>query len=81
MYEAIVVLPLLGSIIAGVIALIGARNRCPGESPPPLHDDHAAPPRASVRPIRGRLACAGGRDRAVGRRLACRRAHHLARFW
>ena len=50
MYEAIVVLPLLGSIIAGAIALIGARNRCPGESPPPLHDDHAAPPRAPYAP-------------------------------
>jgi NADH-quinone oxidoreductase subunit L len=43
MYEAIVVLPLLGAIIAGVIALAGARNRFPGEDPPPL-DDHAAPP-------------------------------------
>jgi NADH-quinone oxidoreductase subunit L len=43
MYEAIVVLPLLGAIIAGAIALIGARNRYPGENPPPPHDDHAAP--------------------------------------
>src|ERR1700691_385591 len=43
MYEAIVVLPLLGAIIAGVIALAGARNRFPGEDPPPPHDDHAAP--------------------------------------
>jgi NADH-quinone oxidoreductase subunit L len=42
MYEAIVVLPLLGAIIAGVIALIGARNRYPGASPPPPHDDHGA---------------------------------------
>jgi len=44
MYEAIVVLPLLGAIIAGVIALVGARNRYPGENPPLPHDDHAAPP-------------------------------------
>ncbi len=44
MYEAIVVLPLLGAIVAGVIALLGARNRYPGENPPPPHDDHAAPP-------------------------------------
>ncbi len=44
MYEAIVVLPLLGAIIAGVVALVGARNRYPGENPPPPHDDHAAPP-------------------------------------
>jgi NADH-quinone oxidoreductase subunit L len=42
MYEAIVVLPLLGAIIAGAIALIGARNRLPGEDPPPPQDDHAA---------------------------------------
>jgi NADH-quinone oxidoreductase subunit L len=41
MYEAIVALPLIGAIIAGVIALVGARNRFPGESPPPPHDDHA----------------------------------------
>jgi NADH-quinone oxidoreductase subunit L len=43
-YEAIVVLPLLAAIIAGVIALVGARNRFPGQNPPPPHDDHAAPP-------------------------------------
>jgi NADH-quinone oxidoreductase subunit L len=42
MYEAIVVLPLIGAIIAGVIALVGARNRFPGESPPPP-DDHGSP--------------------------------------
>jgi len=43
MYEAIVFLPLLGAIIAGAITLVGARNRLPGEDPPPPHDDHAAP--------------------------------------
>jgi NADH-quinone oxidoreductase subunit L len=43
MYEAIVVLPLLAAIIAGAIALLGARNRYPGQNPPPPHDDHAAP--------------------------------------
>jgi len=43
MYEAIVVLPLIGAIIAGAIALMGARQRFPGEDPPPA-DDHAAPP-------------------------------------
>jgi NADH-quinone oxidoreductase subunit L len=43
MYEAIVFLPLLGAIIAGAIALVGARNRHPGEDPPPPNDDHAAP--------------------------------------
>jgi NADH-quinone oxidoreductase subunit L len=55
-YEAIVVLPLLGAVIAGVIALVGARNRYPGESPLPPDDDHAAPlvpenhPRAAPSP-------------------------------
>ena len=43
MYEAIVFLPLLGAIIAGAIALIGASQRHPGEDPLPPHDDHAAP--------------------------------------
>src|ERR1700740_1478502 len=42
MYEAIVFLPLLGAIIAGAITLVGARNRLPGEDPPPLHHDYAA---------------------------------------
>ena len=43
MYEAIVFLPLLGAIIAGAIALIGARNRFPGAESAAAHDDHAAP--------------------------------------
>ena len=43
MYQAIVVLPLLGAVIAGAIALFGARSRFPGANPPPPHDDHAAP--------------------------------------
>ena len=42
MYEAIVFLPLLGAVIAGLIALVGAASRYPGADPPP-HDDHAAP--------------------------------------
>src|ERR1051326_8774272 len=50
MYETIVALPLIGSIIAGIIALAGARNRFPGEDPPPPHDDHAAPPVVEHRP-------------------------------
>jgi NADH-quinone oxidoreductase subunit L len=42
MYQAIVFLPLLGAVLAGAIALVGARQRCPGGEP----DDaghHAAP--------------------------------------
>jgi NADH-quinone oxidoreductase subunit L len=34
MYQAIVFLPLLGAILAAIIALAGARARCPGEGPP-----------------------------------------------
>src|SRR5271170_7093700 len=60
MYEAIVVLPLIGAIVAGVIALVGARNRFPGASPPP-HDDHAAPHVAEEHP-RGALSNAHGED-------------------
>jgi NADH-quinone oxidoreductase subunit L len=50
MYEAIVVLPLLGALIAGVIALVGAHNRLPGANPPPPDDHHAAPLVAEDRP-------------------------------
>jgi NADH-quinone oxidoreductase subunit L len=50
MYEAIVALPLIGSIIAGIITLVGAHNRFPGANPPPPHDDHAAPPVREDRP-------------------------------
>jgi NADH-quinone oxidoreductase subunit L len=41
MYQAIVLLPLLGSVIAGAIALYGARLRYPGGASAPGHD-HAA---------------------------------------
>jgi len=41
MYEAIVALPLIGALIAGAIALLGAANRFPGQDPAPPHDDHA----------------------------------------
>jgi NADH-quinone oxidoreductase subunit L len=39
MYQAIVFLPLLGAILAGLIALFGARARFPGEAPPPGVED------------------------------------------
>ncbi len=43
MYQAIVFLPLLGCIIAGLIALAGARARLPGQGPVPgAEDSHAA---------------------------------------
>src|SRR4051812_8197224 len=41
MYQAIVFLPLLGAILAGIIALAGARVRWPGEGPPPGVEDDA----------------------------------------
>jgi len=43
MYQAIVFLPLLGAIVAGLISLVGARARHPGGSPSAQgsHDDHA----------------------------------------
>ncbi|MGE0749935.1 MAG: NADH-quinone oxidoreductase subunit L [Variibacter sp.] len=43
MYQAIVFLPLLGAIVAGLISLAGARARHPGYGEMPGHDDHAAP--------------------------------------
>ncbi len=53
MYLAIVFLPLLGAVLAGLIALAGARARFPGEGPPPGAEDtatdhgpHLGPPSA-----------------------------------
>ena len=42
MYQAIVFLPLLGAILAGVIALVGARARFPGKGPVAGIEDTAA---------------------------------------
>jgi NADH-quinone oxidoreductase subunit L len=39
MYQAIVFLPLLGAIIAGLISLFGAHARCPGGDEVEHHDD------------------------------------------
>jgi NADH-quinone oxidoreductase subunit L len=41
MYQAIVFLPLLGAVLAGIIALTGARVRWPGEGPPLGAEDDA----------------------------------------
>src|ERR1044071_5492251 len=40
MYQAIVFLPLLGAILAGLIALAGARARFPGKGPAPGGEVH-----------------------------------------
>src|ERR1700687_3635165 len=42
MYQAIVFLPLLGAVLAALIALAGARARCPGKGPPAGAEDDAA---------------------------------------
>jgi len=42
MYQAIVFLPLLGTILAGIISLTGARARFPGEGPPPGEENDTA---------------------------------------
>ena len=42
MYLAIVFFPLLGAILAGLIALAGALARFPGKTPPPAVEDDAA---------------------------------------
>ena len=47
MYQAIVFLPLLGAILAGLIALAGARARFPGEGPPPGPEDAATDQQAA----------------------------------
>src|SRR5450830_1318262 len=41
MYQAIVFLPLLGAVLAALIALVGARARYPGEGPPADVEDSA----------------------------------------
>src|SRR5262245_64335224 len=50
MYQAIVFLPLLGAIIAALIALAGARARYPGGGPTPGAEDHAHGPVPEDRP-------------------------------
>src|SRR5215472_757271 len=62
MYQAIVLLPLLGAVIAGIVCLVGAHNRFPGEDPPPPADDHAAP---SVAEHRARAAPAPQAEHAA----------------
>ena len=50
MYQAIVFLPLLGAVVAALIALAGARARHPGGSPSVGAEDHAHGPVAEDRP-------------------------------
>ena len=48
MIQAIVFLPLLGAILAGIISLFGAHARCPSGDTVEHHDDRAWPGRACV---------------------------------
>src|SRR5262247_2814765 len=48
MYQAIVFLPLLGAILAGLIAMFGAHARNPSGDAVEHHDDHGAHAHASV---------------------------------
>lgn len=48
MYQAIVFLPLLGAILAGLIAIFGAHARNPSGDTVDHHDDHGAHAHASV---------------------------------
>ena len=48
MYQAIVFLPLLGAILAGLIAIFGAHGRNPSGDAVEHHDDHGAHAHASV---------------------------------
>src|SRR5215470_12155583 len=73
MYEAIVLLPLLGAVIAGVISLAGARNRFPGEDPPAPADDHAA---ALVNEDHPRAAPAPDATHAVSANSHVEKAEH-----
>ena len=48
MYQAIVFLPLLGAILAGLISIFGAHARNPSGDTVEHHDDHGAHAHASV---------------------------------
>jgi NADH-quinone oxidoreductase subunit L len=58
MYQAIVFLPLLGALVAAAIALVGARNRYPGATPP-AGDDHAHAPAHHAHAHHGHAAAHG----------------------
>ena len=49
MYQAIVFLPLVGAILAGLISLAGARARYPGGSPAERRSRHDADHHAGAR--------------------------------
>src|SRR6516225_5315974 len=78
MYYAIVFLPLLGAIIAALIALAGARARYPGGPPDVGGENHAHGP-VDESPARGarRSRALAQRAGTAGRGLAlCRSRDH-----
>src|SRR6266849_3883037 len=56
MYQAIVFLPLLGAVLAGIIALAGAHARHPGGAPPLGPEDHTVSQTPEHPPARGGAA-------------------------
>jgi NADH-quinone oxidoreductase subunit L len=72
MYQAIVFLPLIGSIIAGIISLVGAHARHPGGLGAGAHDHHAEPARHAAAPLPavGTVAIDHGHDQAHGRAVS-----------
>jgi NADH-quinone oxidoreductase subunit L len=76
MYLAIVFLPLLGAILGALIAIAGARARCPGEGPPPGLEEAAVehPPHHASSAHGGHLQAAHSAEAhepaAVGSRTA-----------
>jgi NADH-quinone oxidoreductase subunit L len=68
MYQAIVFLPLIGAIIAGIITLVGARARHPGGLPSGGDDHHAhfEHPAVASSPDVGTRAIDHGHDQAHG---------------
>src|SRR6516164_1282014 len=59
MYQAIVLLPLLGAVIAGIVCLVGAHNRFPGEDPPVPDGAHAASAATHVEELEHAPSAAG----------------------
>jgi NADH-quinone oxidoreductase subunit L len=62
MYQAIVLLPLIGAVIAGIISLVGARARHPGGLMPGADDHHGNSHPVAPSPHVGSMAIDHGHD-------------------
>jgi NADH-quinone oxidoreductase subunit L len=67
MYQAIVFLPLIGAIIAGIISLVGARARHPGGLMPGADDHHGNSHPVAPSPHVGSMAIDHGHDHSYER--------------